>query len=109
VSAACGMEVVQQQCSSGLSNDLQYKNVKAIFKAFIFLKNEDTQQLTRYCHCHFHLGTGRQWYTSFKKHLVCWNYIHSFSPSGHFVCSTPPSPLPCLFASSQKFTTTVHI
>jgi hypothetical protein len=36
------MEVVQQQCYSGLSNDLQYKNGKAISKKSSYFKKMKT-------------------------------------------------------------------
>jgi hypothetical protein len=36
------MEVVQQQCSSGLSNELQYKNIKAISKMSSYFKKMKT-------------------------------------------------------------------
>jgi hypothetical protein len=42
VFGACGMEVVQQQCSPRLSNDLQYKNIKAISKKSSYFKKMKT-------------------------------------------------------------------
>ena len=42
VFGACGMWVVQQQCSSGLNNVLQYKNVKAISKKSSYFKKMKT-------------------------------------------------------------------
>jgi len=102
VFGACGMEVVQQQRSPRLSNNLQYKNVKAISKKSSYFKKMKTFNNWQVLSLPCHLRTARRWYTSFEKHLVCCNYIHSFSPSAHFVYSThthtPPTPLPdCLF------------